>query len=59
MCSSDLEEQEAADALYGLLKRAGVRLQTAALKAGKDAAGAEMNSRWKVLVNEQIEIDEL
>ena len=54
-----LEEQEAADALYGLLKRAGVHLQRAALKAGKPADGAEMNSRWKVLVNEQIEIDEL
>ena len=54
-----LEEQESADALYGLLKRAGVHLQRATLKAGKPADGAEMNSRWKVLVNEQIEIDEL
>ena len=54
-----LEEQEAADAVYGLLKRAGVRLQAAALKAGKDAAGAELDSRWKILVNERIEIDEL
>lgn len=54
-----LEEQDAADALFDLLKRAGVRLQRAALKAGKDAAGAEMDSRWKILVNERIEIDEL
>ena len=54
-----LEEQEAADAVYDLLKRAGVRLQKAALKAGKDTAGAEMNERWKIVVNEQIEIDEL
>lgn len=54
-----LEEQEAADAVYDLLKRAGVRLQKAALKVGKDAAGAEMNERWKILVNERIEIDEL
>ena len=54
-----LEELEAADAVYGLLKRAGVRLQTAALKAGKDASGSELNGRWKILVNETIEIDEL
>ena len=54
-----LEEQEAADALYELIKRAGVRLQRAALKAGKEISGAELNSRWKILVNEQIEIDEL
>ena len=54
-----LEEQEAADAVYDLLKRAGARLQTVALKAGKDAAGAGMNERWKIKVNETIEIDEL
>ena len=54
-----LEEPEAADAVYGMLKCAGVRLQKAALKVGKDVSGAELNSRWKILVNEQIDIDEL
>ena len=54
-----LEEYAAADVVYGLLKAAGVRLQGAALKAGKDTAGAEWCSRWKIFVNETIEIDEL
>ena len=54
-----LEEQEVADALYSLLKRAGLHLQRAVLKAGKPADGCERNERWKILVNETIEIDEL
>ena len=54
-----LEEHEAADALYGLLKKASVRLQSAALKPGKAVDGFEVNGRWKIIVNEEIEIDEL
>ena len=54
-----LGEQEAADAVYDLLKKAQVRFQAAALKPGKATAGSEKNSRWKILVNETIEIDEL
>ena len=53
------EEAEAADAVYGLLKRAGVQLQKVALKPGKSIEGCEMNGRWKIVVNEEIEIDEL
>ena len=54
-----LDENEAADAVYDLLKRAGVRMQSAALKPGKVTNGCEMDSRWKIIVNEAIEIDEL
>lgn len=54
-----LEEQEAAEAVYGLLKQAGAQLQYVPLKAGKNAAGCEKDSRWKIIVNETIEIDEL
>ncbi|MBR1410138.1 MAG: hypothetical protein IJ580_03465 [Prevotella sp.] len=54
-----LEEQEAADAVFDLLKRAGVRLQAAALKAGKPTDGCKRNERWKIFMNETIEIDEL
>ena len=53
-----LEEKTAAEDLYDLLKRSGVRLQTVVLKPGKEAGGAEKNVRWKILVNETIEIDE-
>lgn len=54
-----LEEKDAADAVYDLLTKAEVRLQPAALKPGKTADGCEVNSRWKIIVNEEIEIDEL
>lgn len=54
-----LEEQDAADAVYDLLKRAGVRMQAAALKTGKDTDGAGLNGRWKIWVNDDVEIDEL
>ena len=54
-----LEEHKAADAVYELLRRAGVRLQGAALKAGKSIAGCEMDKKWKIWINETIEIDEL
>ena len=54
-----LEEQESADSVYNLLKQADVRLQATALKAGKPADGCERNERWRILVNETIEIDEL
>ena len=54
-----LEESEAADVVYGLLKEASVRLQPAALKPGKATDGCGLDPRWKILVNESIEIDEL
>lgn len=54
-----LEEKDTADAVYDLLKKVEVRLQPAALKAGKAVEGCEVNGRWKIIVNEEIEIDEL
>ena len=54
-----LEQRQAAEAVFGLLKQAGVRMQATALKAGKDATGSEMNRRWKIWINEKIEMDEL
>ena len=54
-----LKEKKTADAVYGLLKKAEVRLQAAALKPGKTVDGCEVDSRWKIIVNEEIEIDEL
>jgi len=54
-----LEKHEEADALYDLMKKASVRLQPAVLKPGKTVDGHEVNGRWKIIVNEEIEIDEL
>ena len=54
-----LEEKEVAEAVFDLLKKASVRLQSTALKSGKPTDGCEFDSRWKIIVNEEIEIDEL
>ena len=54
-----LEEKEVADSLYRLLKVASASIQAVPLKSGKPADGCELNARWKVIVNQDIEIDDL
>lgn len=54
-----LEVKETADTVYQLLKQADVRMQPAALKPGKRIENCGINGRWKIIVNETIEIDEL
>jgi predicted transcriptional regulator of viral defense system len=54
-----LEEHAVADSIYILLKAAGVTPQAVPLKPGKLSDGCELNVRWKVIVNQEIEIDDL
>ncbi len=54
-----LEEKTAADQIYRLLKSNEVHLQSVPLKSGKSVLGCERNKKWKIIVNEEIEIDEL
>ena len=54
-----LEEGEVAESVYSLLKCSGFVLQYAPLKAGKSSEGCERNAKWRIIVNETIEIDEL
>ena len=54
-----LEEGKAAESVYSLLKCSGFVLQYAPLKAGKSSEGCERNAKWRIIVNETIEIDEL
>ena len=54
-----LEESEAAEPVLGLLKCSSSVLQYVPLKAGKSSEGCERNTKWKIIVNETIEIDEL
>ena len=54
-----LEEGEVAESVYGLLKCSGFVFQYVPLKAGKSSEGCERNAKWRVIVNETIEIDEL
>lgn len=55
----ELEEGEAAESVYGLLKCSSHVIQYVPLKAGKSSEGCERNAKWRVIVNETIEIDEL
>jgi len=54
-----LEEDEVAESVYSLLKCSGFALQYVPLKAGKSREGCERNAKWRIIVNETIEIDEL
>ena len=54
-----LEEQAVADSIHNILKVAGKTLQAVPLKPGKPANGCDLNARWKVVVNQEIEIDDL
>ena len=54
-----LEEGETAESVYGLLKCSGHVIQYVPLKAGKSSEGGERNAKWRIIVNETIEIDEL
>jgi len=54
-----LEEKDSADALFSLMQEAHTRMQPAPLKPGISATDCEVNSRWKIQMNETIEIDEL
>ena len=53
-------ETEKADELLEMSKAQNQHFRKTALKPGKKASGAvEVNKKWKVIVNQQIEIDEL
>ena len=54
-----LEERKAAEDVFQLLKRAGVQLQQVPLRAGSGTDGFMKDSKWRVIVNVDIEIDEL
>ena len=54
-----LEEDEAAESVYGLLKSSDHVLQYVPLKVGKSSEICQRNAKWRIIVNETIEIDEL
>ena len=54
-----LEKGETAESVFNLLKCSGFILQYVPLKVGKSSEGCERNSKWRIIVNETIKIDEL
>ena len=56
-----LDEQEKSDELFALAQSANLHFRKVALKTSKEASNddCELNKRWKIIVNQEIEIDEL
>lgn len=53
-----LDQNELADNLYIKAKEAECTFQKIPLKSGKKSKDCEVNEKWKIIINEQIEIDE-
>ena len=54
-----LEEEAIADDLLSLMKSGGIKMKGVPLKLGAPADDAEVDRKWKVVVNQEIEIDDL
>ncbi len=54
-----LEEESLADDLLRLMKSGGLKMKAVPLQLGVLTEDAEVDRKWKVLVNQEIEIDEL
>lgn len=54
-----LEEESLADDLLGLMKSGGMKMKAVPLLLGASTENAQVDKKWKVLVNQEIEIDEL
>ena len=54
-----LQNQEQADALYTELRQVAPKLNRFPLSSRKSADGAEIDKRWSILINTEIDIDEL
>lgn len=54
-----LQYQEHADSIYIELRKVASKLNRFPLSSRKSSDGAEVNKRWNILVNTEIELDEL
>ena len=54
-----LQNQEQADALYAELRQVASKFNRFPLSPRKSTVGAQVDKRWSILVNTEIEIDEL
>lgn len=53
-----LERNDMAETLYSQMKVAGLKLRKVPFKTSKPTDGCEADTKWKVIVNQEIEIDE-
>lgn len=54
----ELDYTELADDLLHKAKEAGILFRKAPLKTGKNSEDCDYNAKWKLIINEEIEIDE-
>ena len=54
-----LKEEDIADGLLALMKSGGIKMKAVPLRLGTPANDAEVDKKWKVMVNQEIEIDDL
>uniref|UniRef100_UPI004028D2B4 hypothetical protein n=1 Tax=Candidatus Cryptobacteroides bacterium TaxID=3085639 RepID=UPI004028D2B4 len=54
-----LGEEAIADGLLALMKAVGMRMKAVPLRLGTSVDDAEVDKKWKVMVNHEIEIDDL
>ena len=54
-----LGEETIADGLLALMKAGGMRMKAVPLRLGTSVDDAEVDKKWKVMVNQEIEIDDL
>ena len=59
LLENELEQPKQAEILYSKAKTHGCKFQKIPLKYNKPTEDCETNKKWKVIVNEYIEIDEL
>ena len=54
-----LEEETIAGGLLDLMKSGGLQMKAVPLRLGVSADGSQVDKKWKVMVNQNIEIDDL
>jgi predicted transcriptional regulator of viral defense system len=59
LLENELEQPKQADILYSKAKTYGCKFQKIPLKYSKQIEGCNTDKKWKIIVNEHIEIDEL
>ncbi|MDR3188136.1 MAG: type IV toxin-antitoxin system AbiEi family antitoxin [Prevotellaceae bacterium] len=59
LLENDLEQPKQADILHSKAETHGRKFQKIPLKYSKSTENCEVNAKWKIIVNETIEVDEL
>jgi len=59
LLENDLEQTKQADILYSKAKTYGRKFQKIPLKYGKPTENCKTDTKWKIIVNEYIELDEM